>query len=173
MSAFGQTGPKSDRAGVGYILQAYGGIASMTRDSNDRPLRTGLTIADLAGPMYASNAILAALRHCDRTGDGDYLYVALSDSVLSSLSIRAGYSFAMGKPFPSIGHSHVYFVPKGIFETTDGYVQVSVVTEKHWEDLCIALNRTDLVDDLVFATLEDCRENREELLEVLNSTVAD
>jgi len=103
----------------------------MTRDSDDRPLRTGLTIADLAGPMYASNAILAALRHCDRTGESDYLYVALSDSVLSSLSIRAGYSFATGKPFPSIGHPHVYFVPKGIFETTDGYVQVFVVTEKH------------------------------------------
>lgn len=168
ISAFGQTGPYAERAGVDYILQAYGGIASMTQDADGRPLRCGLTVADLAGASYASNAILAAIRRRDKTGRGDYLDVALSDSLLSFLSIRACYSFATGEPFPAIGRAHVYFVPEGIFETADGYIQVSTVTETHWERLCAALDRDDLGDDPRFATVTDRREHREELLDLLD-----
>lgn len=168
VSAFGQTGPKSDRAGVDYILQAYGGVASMARDADGRPTRCGLTVADLAGASYASNAILAAIRRRDRDGEGDYLDVALSDALLSFLSIRAGYSFATDEPFPSVGRAHVYFVPEGIFETADGYVQVSAVTEAHWERLCAVLDREDLAADPAFATIEARRENRDRLLDLLD-----
>lgn len=168
VSAFGQTGPKSGRAGVDYVLQAYGGIASMSRDTDGRPMRCGLTVADLAGASYAAMAILAALRRRDRDGEGDYLDVALSDALLSFLSIRAGYSFASGEPFPSVGRAHVYFVPEGIFETADGYIQVSAITETHWENLCIALDRDDLREDPAFATIDDRREHRERLLDLLD-----
>lgn len=172
VSAFGQTGPKSDRRGVDYVLQAYGGVASMTRDVDGRPLRTGMTVADLAGASYASNAIQAALRRRDRDGVGDYLDVALSDALLSFLGLRAGYSFASNEPFPDVGRAHVYFVPEGIFETTDGYLQVSAITERHWENLCAAIGRDDLVDDPAFATVEDRRESRERLLALLNEEFA-
>lgn len=168
ISAFGQTGPNAERAGVDYILQAYGGITSMTRDVDGRPMRCGLTVADLAGASYASNAILASIRRRDKVGRGDYLDVALSDALLSFLSIRACYSFASGEPFPSIGRAHVYFVPEGIFATTDGYIQVSTVTETHWERLCEALEMEPLQDDSKFATVGDRRENRDELLDILD-----
>lgn len=168
ISAFGQTGPNAERAGVDYILQAYGGITSMTRDVDGRPMRCGLTVADLAGASYASNAILASIRRRDKVGRGDYLDVALSDALLSFLSIRACYSFASGEPFPPIGRSHVYFVPEGIFATADGYIQVSVVTETHWERLCEALEMETLRDDPSYATVVDRRENRDELLDILD-----
>jgi crotonobetainyl-CoA:carnitine CoA-transferase CaiB-like acyl-CoA transferase len=168
VSAFGQTGPKSDRSGVDYILQAYGGVASMTRDVDGRPLRSGMTVADLAGASYASNAIQAALRRRDRDGVGDYIDVALSDALLSFLGLRVGYSFASNEPFPDVGRAHVYFVPEGIFETADGYVQVSTVTERHWENLCEAIDRDDLADDPAFATADDRRANREQLLNLLD-----
>lgn len=170
VSAFGQTGPKREKAGVDPVLQAYGGVASMTRDEDGRPLRVGLTIADLAGSMYAVQAVLGALRRRDRVDDGgDYLDVALSDSLLSFLSVRAGYSFATGEEFPSIARSHVYFVPEGIFPTEDGYVQVSTVNEKHWERLCEAIDREDLCADPDYKTITDRRENRDDLNDVLDA----
>lgn len=172
VSAFGETGPKRNQAGVDPVIQAYGGITSMTRDTDNRPLRVGVVIADLAGGLYALQGILAALRRRDRTGEGDHLDVALSDSLLSLLSVRAGYTFATGEPFPSIGRSHVYFVPEGIFTAADGYLQVSTVTEAQWEQLAAALDREDLLEDPRFTTLQDRREHREELNAILDEEFA-
>ncbi len=173
VSAYGQTGPKRNEAGVDPVVQAYGGVASMTRDTDGRPLRVGITIADLAGSLYAVQSILAALRRRDKTGDGEYLDVALSDSLLSLLSVRAGYTFATDEPFPSIGRSHVYFVPEGIFPTDDGFVQVSTVTEAHWQQLCRAIDRRDLSEDARFASLADRREHRDTLNSILDEVFAD
>lgn len=172
VSAFGQTGPKRNQPGVDPVVQAYGGVASMTRDTDGRPLRVGITIADLAGSLYAVESILASLRRRDRTGDGEYLDVALSDSLLSLLSVRAGYTFATGEPFPSIGRSHVYFVPEGIFPTADGYVQVSTVTDAHWQDLCRAIDRPDLLEAPRFRSLTDRREHRDALNSILDEVFA-
>lgn len=172
VSAFGETGPKRQQAGVDPVVQAYGGITSMTRDTDGRPLRVGVVLADLAGGLYALQAIIAALRRRDRTGSGDHLDVALSDSLLSLLSVRAGYSFATGEPFPSIARSHVYFVPEGIFTTADGYLQVSTVTQAQWEQLAKAIGREDLLEDPKFTTLANRREHRDELNETLDDVFA-
>jgi formyl-CoA transferase len=172
VSAYGQTGPKRDSAGIDTMIQAYAGVPSMTRDRDGRPLRVGLPVADLAGAMYAAVSVLGALRRRDRTGRGDYLDVALGDSLLSFLSVRAGYSFTTGEPFPSIARSHVYFAPEGIFTTADGYVQVSTVTEAHWERLCRALEHEDLLERPTFEIIADRCENRDELNDLLDEVFA-
>lgn len=171
ISGFGQTGPKRDESGVDLIVQAHTGIASLTRDSDGRPLRMGVTVTDLAGAMYALQAILASLRRRDNGDGGDYIDVSLTDSALSFLSTRAGYSFATGDPFPSIARSHVYFAPEGIFETADDYVQISTVTEKQWINLCEALDREDLLERPEFETIEDRCQHVEELNETLEETL--
>lgn len=173
VSGFGQTGPRSADPGVDFIVQAYTGVASVTRDTDGRPLRMGVTVSDLAGSMYALQAILASLRRRDREGVGDYIDVSLSDSLLSFLSTRAGYSFATGEPFPSVGRSHVYFAPEGIFETADGFIQISTVTEKHWQNLCDALDREDLLERPEFETIDDRCTHTDELTEIIESTLAD
>lgn len=172
VSAFGQSGPLRDKSGVDPVIQAYAGIASLTRDTDGRPLRVGVTIADIAGALFAVQSILAALRRRDRTGEGEYIDVALSDSLLSLLSVRAGYSFATGDPFPAIGRSHVYFVPEGIFTTADGYIQVSTVTKAQWERLCGVLGREELLTDPRFESLPDRREHRDELNSLLDAEFA-
>ena len=172
VSGFGQTGPRSADPGVDFIVQAYTGVASVTRDTDGRPLRMGVTVSDLAGSMYALQAILASLRRRDREGVGDYIDVSLSDSLLSFLSTRAGYSFATGEPFPSVGRSHVYFAPEGIFETADGFIQISTVTETHWQNLCDALDREDLLERPAFETIEDRCTHTDELTEILESVLA-
>ena len=171
VSGFGQTGPKRDESGVDLIIQAHTGIASLTRDSDGRPLRMGVTLTDLAGAMYALQAILASLRRRDNGGGGDYIDVSLTDSALSFLSTRAGYSFATGEPFPSIARSHVYFAPEGIFETADDYIQISTVTEKHWEELCAAIDREDLLERPEFETADDRCQHVDELNETLEATL--
>lgn len=173
VSAFGETGPKRDHAGVDPVIQAYGGITSMTRDTDGRPLRVGVVLADLAGGLYAVQGIMAALRRREQTGEGDHLDVALSDCLLSLLSVRAGYSFATGDPFPSIARSHVYFAPEGIFTTADGYLQVSTVTQDQWARLTEAIERDDLRENSKFDTLAARRANRAELNEILEEEFAD
>ncbi len=173
VSGFGQTGPRSDDPGVDFIVQAYTGVASMTRDTDGRPLRMGVTVSDLAGAMYALQAIVASVRRRDREGVGDYIDVSLSDSLLSFLSTRAGHSFATGEPFPSVARSHVYFAPEGIFETADGYIQISTVTEKHWEKLCDVLDREDLLERPEFETIDDRCQHRDELNEILEATLSE
>lgn len=172
VSAYGQTGPNRNQAGVDLILQAYAGVSSMTRDSDGRPLRVGLPVADLAGAMYAIQGVLAALRRRDRADEptGEHLDVALSDCLLSFLGVRAGYTFATGEPFPSIARRHVYFAPEGIFETADGYIQVSTVTQAHWERLCTALDRPELAERPAYRTLADRRDHRDELHDDLEAT---
>ena len=171
VSGFGQTGPKSDESGVDFVIQAHTGIASVTRDTDGRPLRMGVTVSDLAGAMYALQAILASLRRRDREGGGDYIDVSLSDSVTSFLSTRAGHTFATGEPFPSVARSHVYFAPEGIFETADDYIQISTVNEKHWKQLCEAIGREELLERPEFETVDDRCQHVEELNETLEETL--
>lgn len=167
VSGFGQTGPRSNDSGVDFVVQAYTGVASMTRDTDGRPLRMGVTVSDLAGAMYAIQSILASLRRRDREGVGDYIDVSLTDSLISFLSTRAGYSFATDEPFPTVARSHVYFAPEGIYKTADGYINISTVTEEHWEDLCIVLEREDLLERPEFKTVDDRCENVNDLNEIL------
>lgn len=171
ISGFGQTGPRSSDPGVDFVIQAHTGIASVTRDTDGRPLRMGVTVSDLAGAMYALQAILASLRLRDRDGVGDYIDVSLSDSVTSFLSTRAGHTFATGEPFPSVARSHVYFAPEGIFETADDYIQISTVTETHWKKLCKALDREDLLEIPEFDTADDRCQHLEKLNETLEATL--
>lgn len=173
VSAYGQTGPKRNQSGIDTMLQAFAGVSALTRDTNGHPLRCSLPVADLAGAMYALMAILSVVHERKRTGQGDYLDVALGDSLLSFLGVRASYAFATGAPFPSIARHHVYFVPEGIFETADGYLQVSAVTQAHWELLCEALNRPDLAAEPAYATIDARREHRDELVERLNRVFSD
>ncbi|WP_331232401.1 CaiB/BaiF CoA transferase family protein [Natronorarus salvus] len=171
VSGFGQTGPRKYEAGVDFVVQAYTGVASVTRDTDGRPLRMGVTVSDLAGAMYALQAILASLRRRDREGVGDYIDVSLTDSLISFLSTRAGYSFATNEPFPSVGRTHVYFAPEGIFKTGDGHIQISTVTEQHWDDLCEVLDSDELLNRPEFDTIDDRCEHSEELTIALETVL--
>lgn len=173
VSGFGQTGPRSDDSGVDFVVQAYTGVASMTRDTDGRPLRMGVTVSDLAGAMYAIQSILASLRRRDREGIGDYIDISLTDCLISFLSTRAGYSFATEEPFPSVARSHVYFAPEGIYETANGYINISTVTEEHWEELCVVLEREDLLERPEFDTADDRCQHIDELNEIIEATLCE
>jgi len=148
ITGYGQTGPYKDQAGHEINYLAYAGVLSLTGQRGGPPAIPGVQVADLAGALYAAISILAALRHRDRTGTGQYIDVSILDCVVSLLCLQAGFYFATGRP-PLRGE----FMLQGgvpcynIYRTSDGkYIAVGAVEEQFWKNLCKALGLEEFTD---------------------------
>ena len=148
ITGYGQTGPYKDQAGHEINYLAYAGVLSLTGQRGGPPAIPGVQVADLAGALYAAISILAALRHRDRTGTGQYIDVSILDCVVSLLCLQAGFYFATGRP-PLRGE----FMLQGgvpcynIYRTSDGkYIAVGAVEEQFWKNLCKALGLDEFTD---------------------------
>ncbi|MFC6989437.1 CaiB/BaiF CoA transferase family protein [Haloplanus sp. GCM10025708] len=172
ITGFGQTGPYRELPALDIVAQAMSGVMSMTGPADGKPHRAGVPIGDIAASMYAVQSIVLALYESERTGEGDYLDVSMLDCLIQWLTVRAGYSWGTGEPYPRMGNSLEEFVPYGIYETADGYLAVVVVADHHWEKLCTAIDREDLADDERFATAPARIENREAVDDLLESALA-
>ncbi|MFB6121920.1 MAG: CaiB/BaiF CoA transferase family protein [Haloferacaceae archaeon] len=173
ITGFGQTGPYSELPALDIIAQAMSGVMSMTGPADGKPHRAGVPIGDIAASMYAVQSIVLALYESERTGEGDYLDVSMLDCLVQWLTVRAGYSWGTGEPYPRMGNSLEEFVPYGIYGTADGYLAVVVVADHHWEKLCTAIGREELADDERFATAAARIENREAVDDLLASVLAE
>ena len=167
ISAYGETGPYRNYPGIDTTVQALSGAASMTRDEDSSPMRSGVPMNDVFAALYAVQGILGALRNREQTGEGDFIDISLLDAGLSGLTTRATYSFATDQPYPPFGRRHNYFAPEGLYEVDDGTVQISVVTNRHWRALCKTLEITHLVNDDRFESVNKRVENRNELDNIL------
>ena len=167
ISGFGQTGPNAHKPGYDLLAQAYGGIMSITGDPDGEPMKVGLGIADVMCGMYATTAILAALRHRDSTGKGQHIDLALVDTQVAWL-INAGTNYLVsGLDQPRLGNQHPNIVPYQVFPTTDGHVVIAVGNDAQYERFCKILQREDLASDPLYATNEMRLKNRQELIPIL------
>jgi len=172
ISGFGQTGPNAHKPGYDLLAQAYGGIMSITGDPDGEPMKVGLGIADVMCGMYATTAILAALRHRDRTGEGQHIDLALVDSQVAWL-INAGTNYLVsGLDQSRMGNQHPNIVPYQVFSTTDGHVVIAVGNDAQYERFCTILQREDLASDPLYATNEMRLKNRQELIPILAAEIA-
>lgn len=147
ITAFGADGPYRDLPAFDLILQAMGGGMSITGEVGGRPVRAGLPIGDLAGGMFASQAVCAALFHRERTGEGQHIDLSLLDLQVSLLTYVAQYHWADGRVPGPVGSGHQTVVPYDSFDTADGVpVVVAVFTERFWPVLCAVLGLPDLVE---------------------------
>jgi len=169
ITGFGQTGPYREYPALDIIAQAMSGNMSITGPPDSRPYRSGIPIADIAGSMYAVQGILGALYRRERTGEGNYIDISMLEGILSWLTVRGGYTFATGEPYPRMGNKLDEFVPYGVFETADSYLALVVLQNHHWRRLCDVIDRPELADDERFRTAEGRRKNRDRLEEILNS----
>jgi len=154
ISAFGNTGPYREYNGVDTVIQALSGAMSMTRTEETPPMRSGFPFADVCASLNAVQGILSALINRYNNDCGEFIDVSLFDSVMAGLTTRAMYSLATEEPYPPFGRSHNYLAPEGTFEALDGEVQLSVVTDRHWQRFCDALNADELAADERFESLE-------------------
>lgn len=167
ITGFGQTGPYRKLPALDIIVQAMSGVMSITGPPDGQPYRAGIPIGDIAGSMYAVQSILLSLYEREHSGTGDYIDVSMLDSTISWLTVRAGYTFGAGEPYPRMGNKLTEYVPYGVFSTADSPLAVVVVTDDHWQRLCDVIDRPELADDDRFATVDARRENRDELEDVL------
>ena len=163
ISGFGQTGPYADRTGYDFLIQAMGGIMSITGEPDSaggRPLKVGLGIADVMCGMYATTGILAALRHRDRTGEGQYIDLALYDSQVAWLINAATNHLVSGKVPGRIGNRHPNIAPYQTFRTADGDIAVAVGNDTQFKRFCAAIDAPDMAEDLRF------RRNRDRVINI-------
>jgi len=173
ITGFGQDGPYAELPALDIVVQALSGVMSMTGPADREPHRAGVPIGDVASSMYAVQSIALALLERDRTGGGEYLDVSMLDCLVQWLTVRAGYSWGTGEPYPRMGNGLREFVPYGVWETADGYIAVVVVADHHWERLCRVIDRPELADDERFATGAARRDHREAVDEVLTDALAE
>ena len=171
VSGFGQTGPNRDKPGYDLMAQGYGGIMSLTGAADGAPMKVGVGVADVMCGMYATIGILAALRHRDRTGEGQHIDIALVDSQMAWL-INEGTNYLCSGALPlRRGNAHPNIVPYEVFAVSDGHVIIAVGNDGQFRRLCDVLGCPGLADDAAYATNPARLMNRDALLAVLRPLV--
>lgn len=136
ISGFGQTGPRRTEAGYDAVMQAEGGLMSITGDADGPPYRLGVAIADIVSGMFAAQGITAALYARERTGGGQQVDIAMLDSVVALLSYQAGIYFARDAAPPRLGNRHPTIVPYETFRASDGDFVIAVGNDDQWRRFC-------------------------------------
>ncbi len=172
ISGFGQTGPNRDKPGYDLMAQGYGGIMSLTGPIDGPPMKVAVGIADVMCGMYATVGILAALRHRDRTGEGQHIDLALVDSQMAWL-INAGTNYLTSGQVPRrLGNDHPNIAPYGVFEASDGHVIVAVGNDAQFVRFCDAFAVPRLATDPDFATNPARLAHRARLIAELSPVLA-
>jgi formyl-CoA transferase len=167
ISGFGQTGPLKDMPGYDFMIQAMGGIMSVTGEPDGEPMKVGVAVADLFAGQNAVISILAALQARMFTGEGQYIDIALFDSELGWLANVASNFLISGKNPKRYGNAHANIVPYQSFQATDGWLVVAVGNDKQFESFCKVIGKPELSADERFSTNSARVQNREILIPIL------
>jgi crotonobetainyl-CoA:carnitine CoA-transferase CaiB-like acyl-CoA transferase len=176
ITGFGQTGPSASRAGYDFLIQAVGGLMSLTGHPQEapggEPMKVGVALTDVLTGLYAAIGILAALRHRDSTGEGQYLDIALLDVQVASLANQALNFLASGVAPSRLGNEHPNIVPYQSFKTSDGHIILTVGNDRQFARFCAVAGKPDLANSPQFATNPKRVENRERLVPILKEIIA-
>ncbi|MBI1875376.1 MAG: CoA transferase [Acidobacteria bacterium] len=155
VSGFGHTGPRRDRAGYDAVIQAEGGLMSITGGADGPPYRLGVAIADIVAGMFAAQGISLALFHRERAGRGQHVDVGMLDSVAALLTYQASIFFATGSSPTRMGNRHPTIVPYETFPAQNGEFVLAVGNDDLWRRFCRTVDREDLATDPRFGTNQD------------------
>jgi len=173
ISGFGQTGPKSHRLGYDFMIQAMGGIMSVTGEPDGSPMKVGVGIADVMCGMYAAVSILAAIRHRDQSGNsaaggnGQHIDLSLLDSQAAWLINSGSNYLTSGENQHRLGNAHPNIVPYQVFQTSDSFFVLAVGNEIQFRKFCEFAGAPDLPEDPRFKTNTDRVKNRNILAPML------
>jgi len=168
ISGFGMTGPLRERPSFDIVLQALSGALSVNGEPGRAPTKLGIPLGDLVGGINGPIAILAALHERSVTGRGRLIDVSLLDGMLGMLGYLAQLAFFTGEDPRPQGSEHPNLVPYGSFAAKDGAVIIACLTNSFWERICQALQRPDCIHDPRFETIEQRRDNRRLVNELIS-----
>ena len=152
ITGFGQTGPYAPRPGYDGLVQAMGGVMSLTGEPDGPPQKVGVPIADLFAGLYGCIGVLAALRHRERTGQGQQIDIGMLDTHVAWLANQAMNYLATGENPPRLGNQHPNIVPYQVFATADGFIVLSIGNDPTFRRFCENFGLDALADDPRFAT---------------------
>ena len=167
ITGFGQTGPYAPRPGYDSLIQAMGGIMSLTGEPDGLPQKVGVPVADLFAGLYGCIGVLAALRHRDATGEGQQIDIGMLDTHLAWLANQAMNYLATGENPPRLGNQHPNIVPYQVFPTADGHMVLSIGNDPTFRRFCESFDLAHLLDDKRFATNAARVENRQLVTDTL------
>jgi len=169
LTGFGADGPMSDWPGYDLIVQAWGGLMSITGTPDGEPVKVGVAIIDLMAGLMLGKAITAALFAREKIGVGQRIDTSLLEAEVASL-INVGSNYLVGGKIPTRwGNAHPNIVPYQNFKTADGYLVIGVASEVIWKRFCVAVGREELIQDPRFTNNSKRVENRAELIALLSA----
>jgi crotonobetainyl-CoA:carnitine CoA-transferase CaiB-like acyl-CoA transferase len=167
ISGFGQTGPYAPRAGYDMLAQGIGGLMSVTGEPDRPPMKVGVGIADVMCGMYATTAILAALHHREKTGEGQYIDLSLLDTQVAWL-VNVGLNYLTSREVPGrVGNEHPNIVPYNVLPSSDGFIILAVGNDSQFQKFCEFAGAPELAKDPRFVTNEARVKNRRVMYELL------
>ena len=173
ITGFGQTGPYAQRPGYDFLIQGLGGLMSVTGQADSEPgggpMKVGVALVDIMTGLYASNAILAALQHRHRTGEGQHIDVSLLDVQVAALANQAANHLVGGQVPQRMGNAHPNVVPYQDFPTADGHMILTVGNDAQFQRLCAVAGHPEWAADARFQTNAARVGHREELVALLRS----
>jgi len=175
ITGYGQDGPSAQKPGYDFVFQAIGGLMSITGEADSEPgggpQKVGIAIADVITGMYSTIAILAALNSRDQTGLGQYIDMALLDSIIALGGNQITGYFVNGKiPF-RYGNAHASLVPYQVFAVKEGEIVIAVGNDTQWQRYCEAIERPDLAQDPKWEKVTGRIIGRSELIPLLAKTM--
>ena len=161
ISAYGDIGPMSGRAGVDQLVQGASGLMSITGSAETGPIRSGIAVCDVIGGLTGAMGVLAALVERAQSGRGQVVRSSLLEATMSTLSVQAGKYFASGDDPVADGNRHPSSALYGLFRTADGHIQMQVMRDAHVQALARFCNRLDWLEDDRFASYGARAANRD------------
>ncbi|MXV75507.1 CoA transferase [Candidatus Poribacteria bacterium] len=171
-SGFGQTGPYAQQGAYDMIIQGMGGIISITGEPEGPPVRVGTSISDITAALFTTIGVLSALHHRNQTGKGQFVDVAMLDSLVAVLENAVVRYFATGEAPKPLGARHPAITPFEAFASADGHVIIALGNDTLWAKFCEHVNRQDLISDERFRTNADRTENHAELFPILSDIMS-
>ena len=171
ISGFGQFGAYAHRAGYDVLAQAHSGFLSLSGEPGGEPVKPPTFLSDDLGGLHGALAAVAALRHRDRTGEGQYIDLALLDALLFQSNGNLALA-AMDVDLPRTGNEFVFNAPSNLYRCRDGYVMLVILVDHHWKILAPVIGRPDLVEHPDYATNQARIARRAELNQMLSEWFA-
>ena len=167
ITGFGQTGPLRDKPGYDFMIQAMGGLMSITGEPDGEPMKVGVAVADLFAGQNAVIAILAALQARAQTGKGQHIDISLFDSQVAMLANVAS-NYLVSENLPKrYGNAHANIVPYQSFQASDAWFVLAVGNDRQFEKLCEVIGKWELVNDPRFRLNSERVKHRNELISIL------
>lgn len=173
ISGFGQTGPDADKPAYDQIIQGLSGEMAINGDERLTPLRAGFPVCDTVGGLNAAFAVMAALFHCQRTGEGQFIDVALLDSIMPLMGWVVANLVIGGQEPPVMGNDNFTAAPSGTFKTLDGHINIAANKQEQWEAVCDVLGLAELKTDPRFQERDTRKKNRKQLTPILEAKLGD